>query len=58
MTGFMAAKAIIAALALGEAQDWGKADLETRRLPPSAFTELPASIQKERGRWLELTGSN
>jgi len=32
---------------LGGAQDWDKADLGTRRLPPSAFTELSASIQKE-----------
>jgi len=47
MPVFVAAMAIIAALVSSGAQDWDKADLATTRLPPSAFPELPASIQKD-----------
>jgi hypothetical protein len=46
MKVFVAAMAIVSSLASG-AQDWEKADLATTRLPPSAFSEVPASIQKE-----------
>lgn len=34
-------------LAVPTTQDWDEANRNTRRLLPSAFTELPASIQKE-----------
>ena len=47
MSVFVAVMAIIAGLWSGGAQDWDKADLATRRSPPSAFPELPASIQKD-----------
>lgn len=50
MKVLVAAMAIVAGLASGGAQDWEKADLATTRLPPSAFPELPASIQKELAR--------
>jgi hypothetical protein len=46
VTVFLAAMTI-AWLASGGAQNWDKADLATTRLPPSAFPELPAPIQRE-----------
>ena len=49
------------------AQDWGRADLETKRLPPSAFSNLPPDIRSDldrrgcsipQGRWLTLGGGD
>jgi hypothetical protein len=44
---FVGSMAIATTSPSSGAQDWEKADLATARLPPSAFPELPASIQKE-----------
>jgi hypothetical protein len=43
----LAAFLLVVTIASGRAQDWDAADKATKRLAPSAFTDLPAVIQKE-----------